>query len=1276
MHQKIFLQVLFVCQVLFVDVYSQSSPQLPKIVGPSPNVAAIQRFGEIPVSSYTGVPNISIPIYSIQSDDLSVPVSIQYHASGIKVADEASRVGLGWALNAGGVISRTIVGADDFAYNGLNYHIESTPDIKNGPAGDQGPSFYIQEGCNLNLSGYSSNVNDFIRDGYDFQPDQYNFNFGGYSGKFILKRNKEAILQSKEKISIKCLDNDATAWQIITPDGVEYSFNEIETYTDNENTTSGGPSTHKSSWYLTRITSPKGGSINFYYTTALNFLKPIGSISQSENPRNPPPYFPENVCNKTGGVSLIPSSTNITPGKDYKTVSLSKIVFDDGELRFQYVSDRVDILNDLRLSKVQLFHNNYNPTSTQLLKEWELYQSYFVGTSDQDYSVGNIDQATKRLKLDSLKEKDANGNYLPAYSFLYNYEGNGSNYPAKSSFARDHWGYYNGKISNTSLIPEYLNSNSSSIVWNYLGILGENREVDPAYSQIFILKEIKYPTGGRTALEFEQNDFDYEKSKLYDHSFFRNVKTPKSKWINKIYNCSIKGEQPTTTDLPNKILDLTGLLIDPEATTAPVKLDAFFRFNTTQSSCNFPGLLNKVWFSLTKEDGTVLAGPTYIFQEVGGSFTECTVSGTGYIGIRFMNEYSLAPGKYIWKLHQDTDVTLLADVSLNLHFTGNAELEDIQQGSQLISRAGFAGGLRIRKITSYDNTTEILPSVKRYSYNFQGDDNQVYTAGIRMSRPVYSYFQKEINEEECKLTGGRQVFDSWQFRLMMESDSHIALNGSAGGSVVGYSRVEELIGEQGEYGKTVSYFENKADLVLNYAVFDRIGSYVATIPIRPPIFSSVSNPGNGNLLRKVEYKFSPNTFSPISEVLNTYTNFATSSSMWYGIEKRNYAGTSAPTQVCYFKNFIYPAIVESRNLLTSTTSISYDMNDEKRFVTNTRNFFYDQQSHLQLVRTEDQVGNNLKQVTSYTYPADYSDAVADNVIKEMKGARHMHNSVITKKVELVNGSSYNIIAGDVSSYVNVSNNILTKEIASIDLVQPVNTSTVGVYQPATGSFPSLYSGKVLFEDYDAFGNPLRVRKKDDISIAYLWDYNNTKPIAEVKNATPSDIAYTSFEADGTGNWSVPVASRDFANAITGNRSYNMVNGALTRVGLTAGKTYILSYWSRSGVISISGGTSAPVKQAKTVNGWTYYEHKITMSTTTLQVSTLQTSGTFLIDELRLYPNGAQMSTYTHEPLLGTTSECDINNRITYFEYDGFGRLLLIRDQDRNILKTFEYKYRQ
>jgi len=54
-----------------------------------------------------------------------------------------------------------------------------------------------------------------------------------------------------------------------------------------------------------------------------------------------------------------------------------------------------------------------------------------------------------------------------------------------------------------------------------------------------------------------------------------------------------------------------------------------------------------------------------------------------------------------------------------------------------------------------------------------------------------------------------------------------------------------------------------------------------------------------------------------------------------------------------------------------------------------------------------------------------------------------------------------------------------------------------------------------------------------------------------------------------------------------------------------------------------------------------------------------------IDELRLFPTDAQMSTFTYDPLVGMTSQTDPNGITTYYKYDSFGRLEYVKDNNRN-----------
>jgi YD repeat-containing protein len=213
-----------------------------------------------------------------------------------------------------------------------------------------------------------------------------------------------------------------------------------------------------------------------------------------------------------------------------------------------------------------------------------------------------------------------------------------------------------------------------------------------------------------------------------------------------------------------------------------------------------------------------------------------------------------------------------------------------------------------------------------------------------------------------------------------------------------------------------------------------------------------------------------------------------------------------------------------------------------------------------------------------------------------------------------------------------------------------------------------------FYKYDRYGRLLEQSKENDVKQTYVWDYNNVYPIAQVTNADSASVAFTSFEADGSGGWTIGSLSRQ-TGGITGALCYQLSNGNIARSGLNSSTVYIVSYWRQNApVLTISGTMSGYPIQGRTVvrNGspWTYYEQKITGQTSAVL------SGSGLIDEVRLYPTTAQMTTYCYSPMVGVTSQCDVNNRIAYYDYDGFSRLKDIKDQDGNVIKTFDYHYKQ
>jgi len=273
-----------------------------------------------------------------------------------------------------------------------------------------------------------------------------------------------------------------------------------------------------------------------------------------------------------------------------------------------------------------------------------------------------------------------------------------------------------------------------------------------------------------------------------------------------------------------------------------------------------------------------------------------------------------------------------------------------------------------------------------------------------------------------------------------------------------------------------------------------------------------------------------------------------------------------------------------------------------------------------------------------------------------------------------------------NTYLGVTDAVLTQFKADAPLPSVIYKLKRTV--PLTSFASSSVSGTSFTKDagYESYlqinsydnTNPVEQQKTLDVLHSYIWDYKQAWPVAEITNSGKDDVAYTSFESDGTGTtgkWSNINAAnvvKDAGKVVTGIKRYTITGSTLSKSPLTPTKTYVVSYWSTAGACSVTGTLTGWPKSLYTVtlNGitWTYWEHRLSGATT------VNVSGTGNIDELRLYPLGAQMTTYTYNPLIGLSAQCDVNNRVTYYEYDTFNRLMLIKDMNGNVIKTMDYEY--
>lgn len=443
---------------------------LPNIVPATPDAMAFMKYGEIPVGHYTGVPNISIPIYTITTKSgVQVPINISYHASGIKVDEKASRAGLGWSLSSPGIVSKNIIGMED---NGQNYPLYSTFN-PNAPGADPlaNTNYLYALGVTKGDDGGNTTPTD---SGYDI----YSYSFLGRSGKFFIDKNNKAHTIPHDQIKIEPLSGDT--YKITDEQGNVYEFN---SFSSNTSSSSCPPATldaiannFSKSTVLTKITTYTGEIINFNYRV-FNYQYTLGvdetEYFKSTTFANPGCGMPsKKTCTKTmsHGESVLSSIT-------YGQTTVNFLYSDDTSLKINGSNIRKDFVNNHALRKVTV---NYN---SQEIKDFELQYNYF--DAQVDATADNY-----RLKLTKVID-----NGLKTHEFTYNET---VRLPKRLSYSQDFWGFYNGK-SNGTLIP--------SMYYGSEYLSGADRNVDTAYTQANILTKITYPTKGSTTFTYENNNY-------------------------------------------------------------------------------------------------------------------------------------------------------------------------------------------------------------------------------------------------------------------------------------------------------------------------------------------------------------------------------------------------------------------------------------------------------------------------------------------------------------------------------------------------------------------------------------------------------------------------------------------------------------------------------------------------------------------------------------------------------------------------------------------------
>lgn len=607
-----FMISIFGMNLNFAQVVDPSHSIIP----PAPTAANLGKYGDIPVNLYTGIPEITIPIYTITGSKLSLPISISYHAGGNKVEEIASWIGLAWSLNAGGVVTRTVYGRPDEKTNGYQQIIGTVPSSP------------------INESTYQSLLYDLATNTKDAQPDEFYFNVNGLSGKFVIDENGLAhtIPYMDVLITPTISSGNITQFSIVASDGTVYVFSAVESTTPE--TTCGGDGTddygqYNSSWFLTSITTPNGEDVITLAYTSYSYSYDL-NLSETEN-------FPNAASGVCAGEPLsqtCQTSLSIS-GKRLNTITSANeiIEFEVAE------SDRDDLPGDYALSKILI----KNASST-LIKAFEFGTSYF--------STGT-DPKEKRLKLESVTEEDDSENELPATEFTYNTTA----LPARNSNEQDHWGFYNGATTNTTLLPE--------MQVNCIALSGANREPNETYMKAGILEKITYPTGGSTEFEYESNRYGY----------VRNIATD-------------------SDDDVGTSASETAIVVETENDNIPLDFDAeTFTIDYTQN----------VTFETTltiDAPGTGFAN--YELRDALNNIIDYDPPGCDFI--------TLDPGTYTIKVTASGEMGHPTTASITVHY----------KTATNVFKNLIGGGLRVKTVTTKDNYSA-SDIITKYEYKSSDD---------------------------------------------------------------------------------------------------------------------------------------------------------------------------------------------------------------------------------------------------------------------------------------------------------------------------------------------------------------------------------------------------------------------------------------------------------------------------------------------------------------------------------------------------------------------------
>ncbi len=1040
-----FIALLF--SVCLNELQAQSNRlDLNKIVPQTPNVMALGKYGDQPVNMANGIPKVEIPLYTVKTAELELPLSLSYHAGGIKVDEESSFIGLGWVLNSGGVITRVIKDRDDWGSSyGFSTRYNSIPsftniDDPNGPEpGGIGNSAQLR-------SEFES----------DKEPDLFIINAPGLTANFCRDNQGNFVTLDYEplKINVDYLGNIITVidkYGRVLRFGKSFSGAEAFETTNVVNSHGASPPMGRTAWYLTEIISTdKSDTIKFEYKSLPYFSNLTNYITRYHIYDDNLPVM-DMRNNEHQGVNYSSRSTSVT-----NTRIIDKIVFKHGHIQFTHVSDRQDVNNSsglplqaARISGFSVYDWKNMKIKSVVFNNNDHFNRTGIGNSIiPNGSIPNI--AKKSLKLNGVEFFGIGDIFDSKYQFEYD----ATPLPPRNTTSQDVWGYYNGK-SVTDFIPlTFYTFRPFDPTTPYF--VGSNRDPDFSFMKAGSLKKIIYPTGGYSTFEFEPNYYlsdEQQEEKTPDtRSFSVNA-------INRLTSCApeyMAGAGPSTVYefTVNEDLGSTGQAL----VTFSLHFSDYQQYSGTPMRGKISELSGQFSYTFDHLPADRLnpktVQQTFIASE-GQSFRiELYTNGNTGSTVSMCNSPFIEASLFYnyWKF---------ADNSL--------------------IQPQIAGGLRVKKIQQFSSSNSIV-NEKKYEYGNQKYGSNQVGVGHLITDPhtnfYYSFALYAIYN--CEEVLKRNI------NFTAESQVGLGMNY---GSPVDYSKVTEYNSDAASSatnGKT-EYYYSKTD-----AIYEPMGSNRY-----PHIYRYFPSWGSSNLVKKVDYKsVGTNNYECVQSLDIEYVS---------GFEKKiktlkvieyqpdiytvswggAYGGCNQPL---YFSEnssrFFYYNFYVSVNRQTKHAETITQFLNGIATMSNRTVYSYNNNYDLKSEISTNSKGASTENKYKYVSDLNYTTLISNNVL-----------SLPVNRESFVNNK---LINGEIIKYNDWGKQT---EIFKVNTAVPITATNYS----DKDVLPSYYTRYNTILYNSTTKRVVEIENENSIKTAYLWAYNSQFPIAEITNATYSSV---------------------------------------------------------------------------------------------------------------------------------------------------------------------------